>query len=380
VKINKKKSFVLADFMYGMSLLIIAIGLGLFIGKIVTNIKENNEKIATLKKLQEFGTIQVIYPEAGLIINKKVFDFKFISLKDLVLSYKVYFKDSATETTSYCFSDVMKVKKGENIIPMDLSKCINSSNGLVQIYFLYEGNLAFSYFIKYSNETALLTFKNMPLRNYVRIGEKVFEGLPKVSYNIPASNIYYEIGSPYYYVSDLVNLNPGEEKIIDVKSFTYSNLTFKVNSYTNNIYTIYLNDYLIGSLTSGNELNHIYKDDYKVKDFKIYQNDLLLLKLSNLKLSVVNDVYDINIKQFEICLDNGSAGIPGVIFVENTKKLFYTDHKCTGSNVRNGVYIYLPFTPDYKVNSLRAYDLEFKKEKDFLVSETSDPIIHITLT
>ena len=378
--IKKKKSFVLADFMYGMSLLIIAIGLGLFIGKITTNLKENNEKIATLKKLQEFGTIQIIYPESGLIISKKSFDLKFVSLKDLVLSYKVYFKDSETDTTTYCFSDVIKVKKGENVVPMDLASCINSSNGLIQIYFLYDGNLAFSYFIKYSNETALLTFENLPLRNYVRIGEKVFEGLPKVSYNVPANNIYYEMASPYYYIDDLISLNHGEEKIIDVKSFTYSNLTFKVNSYTNNIYTIYLNDYLIGSLTSGNELKHFYKDDYKVKNFKIYQNNLPLLELSDLKLSVINNMYEINVKQFEICLDNGSSGIPGAVFVENTKKLFYTDHNCAGSSVKNGVYVYLPFTPDYKINSLRAYDLKFEKEKDFLVSESSGSTIHITLS
>jgi hypothetical protein len=305
---------------------------------------------------------------------------KFVSLKDIVLNYKVYFKDSKTGTVNYCFSDVIKVKKGENTIPFDLTNCVNSSNGIIQIYFLYDGSLAFSYFIKYSNETALLTFKNLPLRNYVRIGEKVFEGLPKVSYAVPAGNVYYEIASPYYYVDDLISLNPGEEKITDVKSFTYANITFKVNSYTNNIYTIYLNGYLLGSLTSGNELEHIYKNDFNVKEFKIYQNDLLLLKLENVKLGVINNVYNINIKKYEICLDNGSSGIPGAVFIENTKKLLYTDHKCAGSSVKNGVYVYLPFTPDYKINSLRAYDLELKKEKDFLVSEDSDSIIQITLS
>ncbi len=378
---TKKYSFVLADFMYGMSLLIIAIGLGIFIGKIVTNLKESNEKLATLKKLREFGTIQVIYPPTGITINKKILDFKFVSLKDITLVYKIFFKDLKTNTISYCFSDVIKIKKGENIIPLDLTKCINSSDGIIQIYFLYEGNLAFSYFIKYSNKTALIIFKNLPLRNYVRIGEKIFEGLPEITYNVPAEkNIYYEMVSPYYYVEGTLFLSPGEEKVINPGTFHYKNITFTVNSYTTDIYTLYLNGYILGSISPGDHITIPYKEDYKVKSFSIYENDKILLNLFRIRLTVVNGLYPINIKEFEICLTNGSRGIPGYVFIQNTKELKYTDHKCSGSSVNNGAFILLPFTNDLKSNSIIAYDLKFEKEKQYLVGEGETSPIEIVLS
>jgi hypothetical protein len=235
--VNFKKSFVLADFVYGISLLIVAIILGIFIGKVSINFKENIEKNLILNELREYGTIQILYPPLDYQINKKFFDLKVFSLKDLKLKYKVFF--ISNDEINFCGQDIYSFKKGLNIIPLDLQNCINSSKGIIRIALIFENNLANVYDLKYNNESANIEAKNLPLRNFFIIGAEVFEGLPEVYYSTDAKNIYYELGSPYYYDSGVLNLEPGEKEIFDPTSYTYTNLTFSLGSiYYNSVFSI----------------------------------------------------------------------------------------------------------------------------------------------
>ncbi|MEO2154426.1 MAG: hypothetical protein ABGW69_01325 [Nanoarchaeota archaeon] len=371
--IKLKRSFVLADFIYGISLMIVAIILAIFIGNLSTNFKQSLEDNTILNELSEFGTLQVLYPSSNYIINTKNFDLKLFSLKDIKVIYKVFF--ISNNEVNYCIQDVYYLRKGLNTIPLDLGNCINSSNGLIRFSVLYNDKLAFTYDIKYDSTSKDVELLNMPLRNYVIFGSQVYEGEPNLYLSTLANNIYLEIGSPYYALSTLLNLNNGEKKVIDVSSFLYKNLTFEISSYYNSIFSVYLNNFYIGSFSVGNKLTTKYKDDYYVKSFDVYDGENKLLHLENTKLSVDNGVYNINIKQFEICLEdaeNSSIKLPGYIFVENTKKIYYTDHgdhdSCT--------YVPLAFTKDLTAHVIKAYSLDNKKfGKKLIIESDSSPII-----
>ena len=368
-----KKAFVLADFIYGISLLIVAIVLAIFIGNMTTKFKNSLEKNNIIKEFSEFGVIQFLYPPSNYYINTKSFDLKLFSLKDLKIKYKVFFIDNYSVT--YCYQDVYGLKKGLNIIPMDLSSCINSSSGIIRISALYDDALLFTYDIKYDNKTVDLEFLNMPLRNYVAVGSDVIEGLPNVYYSTIAKNVRIEMASPYYYVEDLLSLSPGNRKTFDASKFIYSNLTFNINGYSTNIYSIYLNNYYVGSAATGNKLETIYKNDYFVKSLDIYEGNYKLGHIENTKLTVTDNSYDITIKNIEVCLvdaDNTSIKLPGFVFVRNTKKIYYTDH----GDKKSCVYVPLAFTPDLTQHVLDAYDLTERKHGDAIVtSNTESPVI-----
>ncbi|HIQ50693.1 MAG TPA: hypothetical protein EYH54_01840 [Nautiliaceae bacterium] len=377
MKILKKKSFVLADFVYGISLLIVAIVLGIFVGKISVNFKENMERTLILQELREFGTIQIIYPQANYIINKKIFDLKIFSLKDIKLKYKIFFLGK--KEVNFCSQDIYSFKKGLNIIPLDLSDCINESEGIIRISLLFENNLANVYDIKYSNKSSNLEFVNLPLRNLIIIGSEVFEGLPELYYSTDADLIYYEIISPYYFDVGTLSLNPGDTKKIDPTTFNYKNLTFSLGSiYYNSVFSIYLNGFYLGTVSPGESLTISYRDDFKIRSLEIYEGGKLLGKVENTKLLVTNNKYEFSVKEFDICLvdaDNRSIKVPGFIRVKNTEKIYYTE---TG-NRRNCVIVPLAFAPDITSHIIEAYSLDYKKYNKITVTERSNNNIVIPL-
>jgi len=376
VKFNKK-AFVLADFVYGISLLIVAIVLGIFVGKISINFKENMERSLILQELREFGTIQVIYPQPNYIINKKIFDLKIFSLKDIKLKYKIFFL--GRNKVNFCGQDIYSFKKGLNIIPIDLSDCINENDGIIRISLLFENNLANVYDIKYSNKSSNLEFRNLPLRNFVILGSEVFEGLPEVYYSTDANLIYYEIGSPYYFDSGVLSLNPGDKKIIDPTTYSYTNLTFYLSSiYYDSVFSVYLNGFYLGTVSPGRDLTIRYKDNFKVKSLEIYEGNKLLGKIENTKLLVTANKYKLTVKEFDFCLvdaSNTSIKVPGFIRVKNTEKIYYTE---TGSR-RNCVIVPLVFTPDITSHIIEAYSLDYTKYNKITVTERSNSNIQIPL-